>query len=254
MTTLVSIEITCSCCGTTFDSKKVIHTNTLGPVTTDILEMAVGEQPLLFQVSTCPSCGYTRATTEDGPVDQKTRQFVEERITPMLGGPGEMEISSGRKWEFLAILQEAKGLDNFAVGSLYLRAVWCSSLDGRKADELEYRKKVIEYFQRAFEKDGVMENRLYWTTYLIGEMYRRIGDGLNARRWFDRVIALNQKQSDRDFWIKLAAQQKTEPMEYIRKPVSLALGNSGKPPLMKKILRLFKPLFLALVMFIRIKL
>lgn len=237
MTTLVPIDITCFCCGVTFDSQKVTHTDGFGPVTTDAFEMAAGEQPIRFQVYTCPACGYTRPSTEDGPVDRETKRIVSEWITPRLGG---IEISSGCKWEFLAILKEAKGLDNFAVGSLYLRAVWCSSLDGKKADELKYRKKVIEYFQKAFENEGVMENRLYWTAYLIGEMYRRLGDGLNARIWFDRVIAFNQKQPDRDFWVELAAQQKTEPVEYMRKPASPPPENAAKPPLLKRMLRLFK--------------
>jgi len=237
VTTLVPIEVTCLCCGVTFDSQKVTHTNNFGPVTTDTFEMAVGEQPIRFLVYTCPGCGYTKASAENGSMDQETRQIVEERITPKLDG---MEISSSRKWEFLAILKEAKGLSDFAVGSLYLRAVWCSSLDGQKADELKYRRKVIEYFQKAFEKEGVMENRFYWTAYLVGEMYRRLGDGLNARIWFDRVIAMNYKHPDRAFWVKWATQQKTEPMEYMRKPASPPPENAAKPPLLKRMLSLFK--------------
>ena len=236
MTTIVPVEITCSCCGVTYGSRKVTHIVNLGPVTTDILEMTPGEQPIRFQVFTCPSCGYTTSSTDNEQVDDETRRTVAELITPRLR---EMEPSPARNWEFLAVLQEAKGLDNFGVGSIYLRAVWCASLDGQKAEEREYRRKVIEYFQRAFAREGVMEDRAYWTAYLIGEMYRRLGDIKNARTWFDTVINFNQKHHDRDFWVKLALQQKTDPVEYIRKPAGSPLAGPTNPSIWQRVQRLF---------------
>ncbi len=236
MTNLASIEIKCLCCGNQFESRKVVSIDSLGPVTTDFFEMSVGQQPIRYLIFTCPECGYTGVSSEEGPLDSQIKKFVEETISPRLK---EEELTSGRRWEFMAIISEAKGLDDFAIGSMYLRAAWLSWLDGHTGDEPGYRRNVTEYFEKALNKEIVLEDRVYWTKYLIGEMYRRIGDEINAHKWFDKVMEIELKHQNRDFWIDLARQQKTEPKEYIREPVSVDDLKKEKRSFLKKIFRMF---------------
>ncbi len=236
MTTLAPIEIECLCCGNQFESRKVVSTDSLGPVTTDLFEMAAGQQPIRHLIFTCPECGYTGVSTEEGPLDSQIKKFVEETISPRLK---EEEITSGRTWEFMAIISEAKGLDDFAIGSLYLRAAWLSWLDGNAEDEPGYRRKVTDYFEKALNKDIVLEDRVCWTKYLVGEMYRRTGDEITANKWFDKVTEMELTHPNRDFWLDLARQQKTEPKEYIREPVSVEDLKKEKRSLLKKIFRMF---------------
>ena len=236
MNTLAPIEIECLCCGNQFDSREVVSMNNLGPVTTDLFEMAAGQQPIRYLVFTCPDCGYTGVSGEKGPLDSQIKKFVEEKISPRLK---DEEITSGRRWEFMALISEAKGLDDFAVGSMYLRAAWCSWLDGNAGDEPGYRKKVTDYFEKALNKEIVLEDRIYWTKYLVGEMYRRIGDEINAHKWFDKVTQMELKHPNRDFWLDLARQQKTEPKEYVREPVSYEVLKKEKRSLLKNIFRIF---------------
>ncbi len=59
------------------------------------------------------------------------------------------------------------------------------------AIEQEFQRKAIDHFKRALEAGEVKGTpREPLCVYLIGELSRRLGDGAEAGRWFDRIAAL----------------------------------------------------------------
>lgn len=73
--------------------------------------------------------------------------------------------------------------------------------------------KIGCYEKALAEADFPADGRAVYT-YLVGELYRRVGDAREAGEWFDRVAGLvtDPKQ---EWVVKLAEQQKTEPKEFI---------------------------------------
>lgn len=232
MSRITDVRIKCLCCSETFKSTKVTTIDSLGPVTSDFFEMSVGEQPIRHLVHTCPDCGYTGVLAEKGPLPDEVVKVVGEKIGPLLG---ESPPSTSRKWEFMAIISVARGMDAFAVGSLYLRAVWSAWLEKETEAEPVYREEVIRYFQRALDEGVVLEDRIYWTTYLVGEMYRRIGNSARAGEWYNKVMEMQLEHPRRDFWVDLARQQMAEPKEYVRDPAVGLESGEKRPSLLERL-------------------
>lgn len=62
--------------------------------------------------------------------------------------------------------------------------------------------------------DGVVSEERAVLTYLVGELWRRVGDTAQAREWFDCVPA-EITDSIGQHWILAAAeQQRTDPQEW----------------------------------------
>jgi len=215
MTRVFEIELKCPCCKCRFMSKALLSTNT-GPQTTDLHQMAFGFQPVLIVIHTCLSCGYTGYIKdfEEKKVSKDLTTFVKQIITPLVRGK---KIFPGRQYEYAAWIAEHRGDPHFDVGRLYLRAAWCCNYEGRKDEERFYRRKAIEYFESVFQKKEIPEEDLARYTYLIGELYRRIGNVEKAGMWFDRVINAPGEGEWRKWFIDLAIQQKTNPKEFVGK-------------------------------------
>ncbi len=239
MSLVSKVTIKCLCCGEVFQSRKVTAIDTLGPATSDFFEMSVGEQPIRHLVHTCPECGYTGVLNEKGPLQDDIIKVVAKEITPRIG---QVPVSTWRRWEFMAIISRARGLDDFAVGSLYLRAAWSAWLDKEKEAEDGYREAVIRYFEKALRAKVVLEDRVYWTTYLVGEMHRRLGNRRNAKEWYNKVLEMQLEHPDRNFWIDLATQQMTEPKEYLRAPAVGSKPEDRSPSFRERLKMAFRGL------------
>ncbi|MGD8353643.1 MAG: DUF2225 domain-containing protein [Pseudomonadota bacterium] len=212
MAPLSNVELNCPCCGGIYRSDILEPGTTPGPTTTDFFSMSAGEQPIHYQVHTCPFCGYSFEEMEEGEIRDDVRRFVSEVITPQLSGE---ELPSWKKFEFLALIDEVLGAGFYMVGMMYLHAAWCC-YDLNYADgEKYYRERAIYQFLRELESDTVDQDLVYLIPYLLAEQYRRTGQSEEARRWYDRVMELDDSHPDSGFFMTLAAQQKLDPKEYM---------------------------------------
>jgi tetratricopeptide (TPR) repeat protein len=80
--------------------------------------------------------------------------------------------------------------------------------------EKVYRIKAIEYFQKAFQENEIPEDDMPEYPYLIGELYRRVGDRDASINWLDRVSEAIGKDGAKKWLIDLAEQQKTHPKDF----------------------------------------
>jgi outer membrane PBP1 activator LpoA protein len=70
-------------------------------------------------------------------------------------------------------------------------------------------------FEKALAKyDGVAEEERAVLTYLVAELWRRIGDLGQAREWFDRVSDEISDESSQHWILAAAEQQRTDPQEW----------------------------------------
>ena len=108
-----------------------------------------------------------------------------------------------KKYEFAALIAERRGDPNREVGELYLRGAWCCQLKKEEEEEKYCRRKAIEFFEKAFKDDEIGEEKAVYT-YLVGELYRRIGDMENMVFWFDRVNEVAGKCEELKWLVDLA--------------------------------------------------
>jgi uncharacterized protein (DUF2225 family) len=214
VTTMTDIELNCPYCDRIFQSSTIISTNTFGPRTTDLYQKAGGYQPLSLFIHTCPSCGYTgfSGDFENVELDENLKDIIGQRLTPLVR---DEKAFPGRRYEYAAWIAKWRNRPSINIGQLYHMAAWCCYDDGRIDEEKYYRRQTIEYYEKALKDMNIPEDQSAQYTYLVGELYRRIGESDKAALWFDRVPEAAKKFKNKEWIIKLSNQQKENPKEFI---------------------------------------
>jgi uncharacterized protein len=215
MTTLNLIELTCPICANDFRSQTVVATNGYGGKRTDFHERAAGMQPLPYFVHLCGHCGYAgveRDFGEQAESNDELRHYVWSNLAPSVL----RELPAGSlKYEHAAKVAEWQGSDPRYLADLYLRAAWCAVDELDTEAERYFRRHAAWRFAEALEHyEGVPTDERAVLTYLVGELWRRVGDTAQAYEWFDRVAAEVTDMSTQQWVIDAAAQQQVDPREW----------------------------------------
>src|SRR4051794_40610477 len=210
MTTLQQIELVCPICDTRFRSQTVVSTNSFGGKRTDFHERAAGTQPLPYLVHMCGRCGYSgseRDFTEEAEVSPVLKERVWNEPAPAISTGS---VSGSEKYEAAAKVAEWQGMEPRHVADLLLRAAWCCVDEGDTEAERFFRRKAAWKFEESLGTfDGVGREERAVLTYLVGELWRRIGDPRSARGWFDRVSSeITDGQTQQ--WVLDAAKQQRD--------------------------------------------
>ncbi len=217
MTTLHLIELTCPVCANGFRSQTVVATNGFGGKRTDFHERAAGMQPLPYFVHLCAHCGYAgveRDFSESAEPTEGLRDFVWSSLAPAL----QRELPSGSlKYEHAAKVAEWQGSDPRYLADLHLRAAWCAVDEFDSEAERYFRRHAAWRFAEALAHyDGVPAEERAVLTYLVGELWRRIGDRAQAETWFEKV-ADEVTDAEAQAWVLDAAtQQRCQPREWFK--------------------------------------
>jgi Uncharacterized protein conserved in bacteria len=214
MTTLRQIVLICPVCGNNFQSQAVVTTNAFGGKRTDFHERAAGTQPLAYLVHMCGRCGYSGGESDfnsEGEVSPLLKEHVLNELTPSVS----FFITGSAKYEAAAKVAEWQGVDERTIADLLLRAAWCCVDEGDTEAERYFRRHAAWMFERALGNyDGVASEERAILTYLVGELWRRVGDLNQARTWFDKVQEEAGDHDDQRWIIAAADQQRTDPQEW----------------------------------------
>jgi uncharacterized protein (DUF2225 family) len=214
MTTLREIELSCPVCGNSFYSQAVVTTNAFGGKRTDFHERAAGTQPLAYLIHMCGECGYSggeRDFNREAEVSPLLKEHVLNELTPNVP----LATTGSAKYEAAAKVAEWQGLEERNIADLLLRAAWCCVDEGDIEAERYFRRHAVWMFERALAKyDGVAGDERAVLTYLVGELWRRIGDTSQAQNWFDKVPDEVTDVSSQHWVIAAAEQQRTDPQEW----------------------------------------
>lgn len=215
MTTLDLIDLTCPVCARAFRSQTVVATNGHGGKRTDFHERATGMQPLPYFVHLCIQCGYagvTRDFDDEVVLSDLLREYVWDDLAPVLH---QTFPSGSLKYEHAAKVAEWQGYEPRYLADLYLRAAWCCVDEQDTEAERFFRRKAAWRFMDALAAfDNVATDERAVITYLVGELWRRIGDERQAAAWFDRVITEITDPVEQSWVMATAHQQKTDPREW----------------------------------------
>lgn len=214
MTTLRRIELSCPVCGNSFNSQAVATTNALGGKRTDFHDLAAGIQPLAYLVHMCGECGYSgeeRSFSEEGEVSPKLKEYVLNELAPKVA----LTTTGSGKYEAAAKVAEWQGLEARSIADLLLRAAWCCVDEDDVEAERYFRRHAAWLFERALSQfDGVTEEERAVLTYLVGELWRRIGDLRQARTWFEKVPDEVLDSESQEWIVAAAEQQLVNPQEW----------------------------------------
>jgi len=213
----MEIDLACPLCREPFRSSVAVRTSDPGPLHTDFRRETVGFQPRSHLIHTCPFCGYTAPQEDFGRrVDRPTARKMIQALRYLVRG----EIPLGcQRYEYAARCAEMLGDNPMRIADLYLSAAWTAQEEGQGPEETQYRGRAIRFLEHALETPGlVAASERATTTYLIGELYRRIGRRDDAARWLGRVTQEIVDPKGQAWILSLAKQQKVSPREVIDLP------------------------------------
>lgn len=214
MTTLRQIELSCPISGNSFQSQAVVTTNAFGGKRTDFHERAAGTQPLAFLVHMCGECGFSgveRDFNHDAEVSPLLKEHVLNELAPWVAS----DATGSAKYEAAAKVAEWQGADERNIADLLLRAAWCCVDENDVEAERYFRRQAVWMFERALGLyDGVPKDDRAVLTYLVGELWRRIGDERNAEEWFHRVAEEIVNETSQSWIIAVTEQQREDPQEW----------------------------------------
>ena len=226
MTTLKEIRLHCPVCAKEFASDAVVTTNASCGKRTDFQPRAAGTQPTAFQVHACPRCGYAGkegAFAEGVTLDPGLGQRVWNELTPRMTGAA---LAASEKFEFAAKVAMWSGASPALLGDLNLRAAWCCVDEGDTEAERYFRRYAAWSFESALDEyDGMERVDRPLITYLVGELWRRIGDERRAGEWFDRVGGEITSYADQQWLVDLARRQKDDPRDWFSGELYHATSN-----------------------------
>jgi uncharacterized protein (DUF2225 family) len=211
-TTLNKGTFICAYCGKIFSDNKIESTNAFGGKDSEFRIYAIGGQPIPFFIHTCPNCGspdeksiwqlgnndYHKKLSDQEKVE--IGKFLisyreEQKVTPN-------NFTPSQKYEVLANIYSILGNPSCKIAEAFLYAAWMAD-DEEKPERSKFlRKKAIDYFIKALDRKELTERQGQTITYLIGELYRRIGNYEQAILWFSKV------KSDSKLLINLCEQQR----------------------------------------------
>jgi uncharacterized protein len=216
MTTVHDITLQCPVCGTCFASQTMpgAPQAEAAGTATDFHRRVSGPDPLAFQVHLCAGCGFAGAEEEfaSDPVAGASAAALAERdgaLTTCAAATG------SEKFEAAAAVLERRAAPPRAIADLLLRAAWCCVGERDVEAERYFRRRAAWAFEGALGGyDGVARSDRAVLTYLIGELWRRIGDPARARSWFDRVEVEATDPITQGWIVALASQQRERPREW----------------------------------------
>ena len=214
MTVLQQIDLRCPVCDNRFRSQAVVSTNYFGGKRTDFHERAAGTQPLPYLVHTCVRCGYSGAErdfSEEAEVSPFLREHVMNELAPQLSD----QMTGSEKYEAAAKIAEWQGLEPRHVADLLLRAAWCCVDEGDIEAERYFRRRAAWAFEGALASwDGVAREERAVLTYLVGELWRRVGDAAKSAEWLARVPGEVLDEPAQQWVVDAARQQSECPREW----------------------------------------
>ena len=208
-------KIKCPLCSTEYSTKKVLsRAAKVKGVDGDFRAHYSGLNPSYYAVNVCQECGFAfmEKTKPKISSSQRSRYIADviSRWRPRTLTEGR-SIHEGIVAFKLAIFC-AQHIEEPArtVGGLCLQLAWLYRELEDQEQEMRFLRDALDFYRYAYETDDTIEldGRL---TYLLGELYRRVGDERSAVFFFNKLIH-DKKALPK--YVRLARQQ----WELLREP------------------------------------
>lgn len=154
--------------------------------------------PLYYSVVVCPDCFYSERR-------QNFEEIKGKPLTAVKSGTSALKrLSSGfnfrlirtfelavKSFELGALTAQLKGESSDVIGGMYLRASWTCREAGDEKLEAAYLKKTLEYYEKAYMNEATEFGQLGTCgfQYMMGEIYRRLGNLEKALELYMRSVA-----------------------------------------------------------------
>jgi len=193
----------CPISGTVFDYLRV-RTKAVRPVSrdSDFYVRYRGIDPALYSLIVCPGCGYAAYRDDfDDLLDEEratlwaTREERTAQLSHSLSGLRSPEDNVLATELALMCYAQRRANDRRRAVLLHRRA-WAERDSGSAETEATYLGAAREAYQSAFERDAaISDESAVRAAYLIGDLWLRLGEPVEAVRWLETAIRVPASKS-----------------------------------------------------------
>jgi uncharacterized protein len=148
----------------------------------------------------CPACSFAAGEDfSDLDLSFDERYDIEERLQE--DGLLKVFRASPPPWlcfHAAEVCGQERGLRFRELGDLCLRASWVCRKEREHPFESTFQLRALRYFIRALREEGLYGRELSVTTYLVGELNRRLGNHREALNWYVNAERTLGEESGRD--------------------------------------------------------
>jgi uncharacterized protein (DUF2225 family) len=147
---------------------------------------ADGSRAIQAEITMCPVCSFAaREGFDDLNLGPLERHDLEERLKE----DGLLRVFRTRPPAWLPfhsaeVCGQERDLSARELGDLCLRASWVCRKERERPFESTFQLRAVRYFVRALKDDLLVGRELSVTTYLVGELNRRLGNHREALNWY----------------------------------------------------------------------
>lgn len=145
-----------------------------------------GSRLIRYGVTMCPACSFAaREGFDELDISPSERSDLEERLKE----DGLLRVFRASPPPWLAfhaaeVCGQERDLAARELGDLCLRASWVCRKERERPFESTFQLRAVRYFLRALDKESLAGRELSVTTYLVGELNRRLGNHREALNWY----------------------------------------------------------------------
>lgn len=168
-----------------------------------------GARVIQSEVTMCPACSFAaREGFDDLDLSPVERHNLEDRLKE--DGLLRVFRSSPPPWlafHAAEVCGQERSLPVRELGDLCLRASWVCRKEKEHPFESTFQLRAIRYFMRALEQEALHGRELSVTTYLVGELNRRLGNHREALNWYVNAARTIKGHPALSWLDRLIAQQ-----------------------------------------------
>ncbi|WP_078554154.1 DUF2225 domain-containing protein [Bacillus alkalicellulosilyticus] len=211
-------KVDCLLCKESFTTKKVRSSFKKARAmqsdfyTEYVYEDEVGS-PLYYYVTICPSCGYAFTEDSNPYFHPRRKQDVIEKVSAYWKGNDrysyDRTLEQALQTYKLALYSgQIKEEREIVMAGLHMRLMWLYRKLGQQEEEERYLNYALQAYERSYYVGDYQETdmSLIQLTYIIGELYRRLGQFQKAGSYFSQLLYLEDDTRDLKY-IKMAKEQ-----------------------------------------------
>lgn len=169
-----------------------------------------GSRMIQSAVTMCPACSFaSQEEFNDLDLSFDERHSIEERLKE--DGLLRVFRTSPPPWlSFHAaeVCGQELGYRARDLGDICLRASWVCRKEQEQPFESTFQLRAVRYFMSSLEHEGLYGRELSVTTYLVGELNRRLGHHREALNWYVNAERTLEEDGSLDWLDRLISRQK----------------------------------------------
>ena len=145
-----------------------------------------GARLIQSEVTMCPACSFASGEAFDSlDLTFDERHGIEERLRE----DGLLKVFRKGQPPWLGfhaaeVCGKERSLASRELGDLCLRASWVCRKEKERPFESTFQLRAMRHFMRSLQEDDLIGRELSVTTYLVGELNRRLGNHREALNWY----------------------------------------------------------------------